>query len=185
MVRFAPIDRQARRCFANQLDTSFQRTTEFAIGIQVFASAASDKRCNFVGKLHNLTSVSPGSWTLIEFYGFAFDPLAQCRMELRTEIHAMTEDFAKLVRKSEIIQSDTSESAGLELRQHIDIASIGFEAVAQCRAEERERTNPSRSKNVRSARDRSRWAGQLFSFEASVAFAQAAANETGEIEERF
>lgn len=54
-VRFAPIGRQARRGFANQLDTSFQCTTKLAIRSQFFAGAASNKRGDLVCKLHDLT----------------------------------------------------------------------------------------------------------------------------------
>ena len=63
-------------------------------------------------------------------------------MELGTEINAVAKYFAELVRKREIVQADTSESAGLELCENIHITSVGFEAIAQGRAEERERTNP-------------------------------------------
>lgn len=60
LVRFAPIDGQTRRRFANQLDASFQRPTKFAIRVQIFASPSGDKGRDFVSKLHNLPQRQTG-----------------------------------------------------------------------------------------------------------------------------
>lgn len=64
-------------------------------------------------------------------------------MKLRTEIHSVPQDRSELIRKSEIAQSDTSQSPGLELRQHIKVALVRSKVITQCRAEKRKCTNPS------------------------------------------